>query len=620
MSVLTEVIEQMQEDFKNLKARVDKIEPREIDAASKKNILDQLDVVTDDGTAEPSVGVLDVLGGDSIDTAGAGNDVTINVTDDSIGLDKLAVGNVCTTDRRFHLDFDGHGWPDLMEPGWEPTDTNVIFLGWEHMAKGVAKYGKAAQIASAVTVMNVNPSFETNTNSWAAVGGGIARTTDEYRFGDYSCSVTPTAGVNDGINQTANIAIAAATDYTVHIWVKHLSAGIPMQLRVVTDVGGNHDQTYTSQEAPLLDGWQFIPITFTSDALDTNIIDIFIQKNNSADTTVFYVDMLNVTATSYPTPSCDGSLGTGMVWTGAAHASTSTRAAATLTYPNDVVAYPSGDCYEQLTIAGWFIPAWASDDPGPGTYAWDIRGANNNHRIMIQYDVATDTWQLYINGGFRCASAAQSFGNWEPQFIVVTFDFDANSYNFYINDDAVVNSTAALTPPAFGVNAFYLATKFDGTLAFDCLIDDFVIYPRVLSADEISAIYKFGNPLLPPTHANMRIIPGEWTSATFAGGGFSTTAWTTLDLVNDFGIPFGAKAVSVFTLIRDSGAAGKVLQLRKDATHSPSLHAWTQVGGNMWVNTNGMIPVANGRTIDYDIGASGALTFDIYMRIYAVYL
>jgi len=53
MSDLTELLEQMQKDFKALKTRVDKIEPREIDNASKKNVLDQLDVVTDDGTAEP---------------------------------------------------------------------------------------------------------------------------------------------------------------------------------------------------------------------------------------------------------------------------------------------------------------------------------------------------------------------------------------------------------------------------------------------------------------------------------------------------------------------------------------------------------------------------------------
>ncbi len=118
----------------------------------------------------------------------------------------------------------------------------------------------------------------------------------------------------------------------------------------------------------------------------------------------------------------------------------------------------------------------------------------------------------------------------------------------------------------------------------------------------------------------MRIVPGEWESTLFAGGGFTTAGWTTLDLVDDCGIPFGAKAVSVFALTRDSGAAGQTFQLRKDATQSPSLHAWTNAGANMWINTNAFVPVANGRTIDYQISASGALTQDVYIRIYCVYI
>jgi len=78
VSALTEVIEQMQDDFKRLKARVDKIEPREIDDASKKNILDMLEVDTDAGTAQPVDGNLDILGGVTGRTQGAVNVVTID--------------------------------------------------------------------------------------------------------------------------------------------------------------------------------------------------------------------------------------------------------------------------------------------------------------------------------------------------------------------------------------------------------------------------------------------------------------------------------------------------------------------------------------------------------------
>jgi len=217
-------------------------------------------------------------------------------------------------------------------------------------------------------------------------------------------------------------------------------------------------------------------------------------------------------------------------------------------------------------------------------------------------------------------AVAQTFDNWEPQFIVATFDFDNDNHTLTVNDDAVVVDTTALTPPAFGAFAFHVGNDINNTNEFNGLIDDFVMYPRVLSAAEIAAIYRRGVPLQPPTSANMRIVPGEWTSADFNGDAFSTTGWTTYDLVDGFGIPFGAKAVDVMTLIRDSGAAGQTFQLRKDATQSPALHAWTVVGGNMWINTCAKIPVANGRTIDWQCTASGAGTEDVYLRIYAVYL
>ena len=78
MSALTEVLAQIQRNLKDLKTRVDKIEPREMGVASKKNILDMLEVDTDAGTAQPVNGNLDVLGGVTGRTQGAVNVVTID--------------------------------------------------------------------------------------------------------------------------------------------------------------------------------------------------------------------------------------------------------------------------------------------------------------------------------------------------------------------------------------------------------------------------------------------------------------------------------------------------------------------------------------------------------------
>lgn len=621
MSELTDVLQQIQDDIRNLRIRVDKIEPREIDDTSKKNILDGLDVVTDAGTANPDDGELEIVGGDSIDTAGADNTVTINVTDDSIGLDKLAVGNVMATSRRFLCDFNGHSWPDTVEAAWEPAESGgVIYLGWEHMCGVLRKdseyqyravMDRAVQIASGVTNVCTNPSAETGVVGWGTTNAGLNQSADDYVYGDYCFAMLATA-MNGYVN--FDFAVAGGATYTVGIWIKTTSSQVWIRLR---------DQVAGVVLADLYctgsGKWEYLTVTGTMGAGAGNM-RLFVLDSRAAGWDNVYFDAVMIWNGAFSTPYVDGSLGQGHVWTGAAHGSTSTRTAATLTYPNDTLSYPDGDCYEQLTIMGRFIPAWPST-AGGAHVLWDVRGVNNNNRIFVDYDAAADQWRVYINGAYRLLSGAQTFSSWSTHFIAVTIDFDTDTYCIYVNDDVLVEDTTALTPPAFGTNAFHLGDDINNTNEFGGLIDEFAIYPYAMSADEINAIYKFGNPLISPiTNTPARFIPGEWESSDFNGDAFSTTAWTTYDIVDGFGIPYGAKAISVFTLIRDSGAAGQTFQLRKDATHSPSLQAWTNAGANMWINTNAIVPVANGRTVDYQTTASGAGTLDIYWRIYAIYL
>lgn len=528
---------------------------------------------------------------------------------------------ILTTGRRFHLTFDGHSTPDVMEPGWEPTETNVIYLGWEHMAKGVAKFGQAVQIAGAGTNYIVNSSFETNTNNWQVVIGGdtITRVSSDYKYGDYCAECALSAGLS-GIYTTPSMAVAAANTYTAPIWIKAPS-GQAMELwldeRNAADarIGAVTSTAFTGTGE-----WQYVVATKTFGALGVKARVYIINPVGSGVVTI-WTDALDLTQTAYPTPHIDGSLGAGHAWTGAAHASTSTRAAATLTYPNDVVAHPGGDCYEQLTICGWFIPAWASDIAPSWPTVFSIRGADNANYLQLHYQESDDKWHALINGlTAKMKSVAQSFNPWESQFFAATYDFGADSYTLTINDDTPVVSTAALTPPDFGANAFFIGCKYNNSVHSNGLADDLLIETRILSQTEIQSIYKFGNPLLPPTHANMRIVPGEWTSTLLNGAGFSSVAWTTLDLVDDCGIPFGAKAVSVFIMTRDSSvASGHNIQLRKDATDS-GIAIFCGHQNNEMAAGGGIVGVSNGRTIDYQISASGVGTNDITLKIRAVYL
>jgi len=236
---------------------------------------------------------------------------------------------------------------------------------------------------------------------------------------------------------------------------------------------------------------------------------------------------------------------------------------------------------------------------------------------MVFFNSAANVWYLYINGNY-IASAAQSFGSWEPQFVAATIDFDADSHRLYVNDEAVISSAVAVSPPLLST-PFVVGSQYHNWNQVNGLVDDFVVYPRILSADEIAAIYQRGVPLQPPTSANMRVRVGEWTSTDWDGDVKADTAgWVTgWDLVDTFGIPFGAKAVDIYLLIKDA-ANTDTFYLRKDAAHSTVIAQYIQVAG-VWIGSTGKVPVANGRTIDYAIASVGD-SMEVYIRIVAVYL
>jgi len=367
-------------------------------------------------------------------------------------------GSVVTTDRRFHCSFDGHSWPDLMEAGWEPTETGgVIYLGWEHMCGVLRKdseyqyratFDKAVQVAQATTNLLTNPSFETGTSPWASVWGDtLSRVSDDYVYGSYCLEVLE-AGNNGWGVQPGFISVTQNLDYTFSAWVK-VEKGATGNLPTLSIRDSTWGFVGSASEAVPADGkWHFRSCTGNVGS-NTSVRPLVYATNNNGYK--FWVDGLQFEQSSYPTPYCDGSLGQGHSWSGTAHASTSSRAAAALSYPSAIIAYPDSYSLEQLTIAGWFIPAWDTTAPTSGyLYLWDIRGADNNNRLLVNWNAAANKWQAYINGANRCVSAAQTFSSWEPQFVAVTIDFDADEYKLYVNDDAVVTNTDALSYPTQG--------------------------------------------------------------------------------------------------------------------------------------------------------------------------
>ena len=112
------------------------------------------------------------------------------------------------------------------------------------------------------------------------------------------------------------------------------------------------------------------------------------------------------------------------------------------------------------------------------------------------------------------------------------------------------------------------------------------------------------------------------TSTSWDGDGFSTTAKTLIDLSAVFGVPAGVKAVLLFVWVRDSGSATNDTYLILGPTNSNLVgmaidpHAVNDRIRRATI----IVPCDANGDIYYQIGASGAGTFDVFMQVWGYYI
>ena len=87
------------------------------------------------------------------------------------------------------------------------------------------------------TNLIANPSLETNTTGWTAVGGSIARSATQQYHGAYSLAVTPTAGTSDGCYY-GTVTMALTQLYAVSAKV-YGQPGVNYKISVATTGGAD---------------------------------------------------------------------------------------------------------------------------------------------------------------------------------------------------------------------------------------------------------------------------------------------------------------------------------------------------------------------------------------------
>lgn len=182
------------------------------------------------------------------------------------------------------------------------------------------------------TNLCINPSFETNTTSWTAIGGSIARSTLFQYHGAYSLAITPTAATTDGARYDT-VSLVSGTTYAYSCKVLGV-AGKSYKLAIETTGGVE----LSSRTFVATGRWQWLWGYYGETSTTTRRLTV--RKAGGTETSIFYIDGAQVEALaaleSVSTYLDGDQLGMvpnqqppAYVWNGTPHASTSTRSALT---------------------------------------------------------------------------------------------------------------------------------------------------------------------------------------------------------------------------------------------------------------------------------------------------
>jgi hypothetical protein len=341
-------------------------------------------------------------------------------------------------------------------------------------------FGKAVQIAEATTNKVLNPSAETTGNFAARGTATVTRDTATYYVGVTSYKVV-LAAANDGIDLTLS-ALANANHY-VSFWVTGAAIST---LQVSAD--GTNWNAITQEYSETIDGITWTHCIAAIPQAQANG-STTLRIRNTASSGTFYVDAVQVEQKNYPTPYCDGSLGDGHSWSGTAHASQSSRAAATLTYPftgnmNFVQGSLTFWARENAVMTG-FGTVFAARADANNYLVANLSGGGGSGNLIPYAEFKSG------GSGTSTTSGATAIAAGWHHFVVTWQSGALKLYVDGVQNGATVNYVAPLVAPT----NIEIGT-FNGVNPANTLIDDLAILPYVLSPNEIKSIYYSTAPLM----------------------------------------------------------------------------------------------------------------------------
>lgn len=310
---------------------------------------------------------------------------------------------------------------------------------------GAVHFDDGLWIEAGATNLVENPSFEIDLAEWAEIRVSTSITNSAAVYDNYGIIVTKAvaAGVADAYLYSGKMTVAEGIIYTLSGYIS--TTGTSTRLRIYWYDASN---VYISNSSVVLvNGAPTRRYALTAPApADAAFAAVRLYFNNAdALNSKIYVDAIQFEESGYLTSYCDGSLGPGYTWTGAAHASTSERLTTTVSI-SPALSTLSGN--ETWSARLQYTPQYGStaDWPDPAIL-WDVRGASNNNRVYVAYEDSDDAYHVYINGADRFQSSARAFAAGERRDLWLALDF-AGTARLIENGVTIANYTiAALAPP-----------------------------------------------------------------------------------------------------------------------------------------------------------------------------
>ena len=189
---------------------------------------------------------------------------------------------------------------------------------------------------------------------------------------------------------------------------------------------------------------------------------------------------------------------------------------------------PDNVFQSQGSFAAWVNPAFNATDGEVIDILYAFGTNVDNDGMQLRYEFrnsgsANDAWAVITSNSssYHLYANGQTFSAGTWIHLVVTWDFDADQYQLYVDNVLEDTDSSSLSRPT-QTNASLAGT---GSLGYRGLMDDVRIYNRVLSESEIRRLYNSGQ----VAYSNLGTTPvavqsglvGHWTfdgPVTSAGG------------------------------------------------------------------------------------------------------